>query len=391
MHNFDKIIDRRHTDSLKWDFMPVAGQTHNHDLLPMWVSDYDFSAPAPVLAALQQRVTQGVFGYSVRSQNYFNAVTDWFARRHQLTVDPQWICSVEGVVPGLALLIQMLSEPGQAVVIQGPYYGSFARVISLNQRRVLENPLQMDSETGYRMDLVQLQTLLEAHRPPVMILCNPHNPCGRCWSHEELSALLSLCQHYQVTLISDEIWCDLLLPGARFTSLLAVNQAQQPPVIVANSVSKTFGLSGLRIANFVVADGRLRQRFSERLDAHGLDVFNVLAMTAATAAYCHAESWLDQLLVYLADNRQWFCQQMTRYIPWARIIPAQASYLLWLDCRQLGLDDDALKHTIISQAKIVPSMGIGFGAQGCGFIRLNAGCPRQHLQQAIAGLKCIRG
>lgn len=390
MHQFDEVINRRHTGSLKWDFMPVSQHQRTGQLLPMWVSDYDFAVPPAVVAALHQRVEHGVFGYSTRGEDYFTALCNWFLQRHQLAFDRQWVCSVEGVAPGLSLLLQMLTRPGEGVVVQAPYYGTFGKIITLNQRRLLENPLRPDSKAGYCMDLDHLTRLLETQRPPLMILCNPHNPCGRCWSVAELEALLTLCQRYQVCLLSDEIWCDLLLPAARFTSVLQIEN-QPDTLIVANSASKTFGLSALRIANFIIPDNRVRQNFIERLNAHGMDVFNVLAMTAATAAYHHGQRWLDQLLAYLADNRNWFCQQAERYLPWAQITPAQASYLLWMDCRELGVNDEELKRIMIEHAGILPSMGCDFGDQGSGFIRLNLGCPRQYLHQAMDGLKQLNG
>lgn len=386
MNHFDEIIDRRHTDSLKWDFMPVSQHIDSQRLLPMWVSDYDFAAPPAVLAALHQRVQHGVFGYSKPGERYFMALCDWFLRRHQLSVDPQWVCSVEGVVPGLALLLQMLTEPGQPVVIQAPYYGSFGKIITLNQRRLLENPLRPDAKTGYCMDLDHLKYLLATQRPPLMILCNPHNPCGRCWSATELEAVIALCQQYQVCLLADEIWCDLLLPTAHFTSILHTKH-RPANLIVVNSASKTFGLSALRISNFIIPDHSLRQHFIQRLYAHGMDVFNVLAMTAATAAYNQAQPWLEQLLIYLADNRRWFCQQAEQYLPWAQITPAQASYLLWMNCSQLRVNDQELKRMMIDHAGILPAMGCDFGSQGSGFVRLNLGCPRQYLHQAMDGLK----
>lgn len=381
-HNFDNIIERRGTGSVKWDGITSPG-------LPMWVSDFDFPAPPAVLEALHQRVDHGVFGYSNRDQIYYDALLGWFAGRHDLTLRQEWICSVEGVVPGLALLLQMLSQPGDGVVVQGPYYGSFANIITLNGRTLLDNPLREDPELGYRMDYHQLEQLFRSRRPPLMILCNPHNPTGRCWSADELTRLLTLCERYDVTVLSDEIWADLLLPGSRFTSVLHLDPRWRGRIIAATAPSKTFGLSSLRLSNFLIPDDTLRQRFLQRLDAHGLDVFNAMSLTAATAALRYGAAWLDELLVYLAENRRWFSEQAALHLPWATIIPAQGTYLLWMDCRALGLDDETLKQRVIEQAGIIPSMGSGFGPEGRGFIRLNLGCPRRYLEQAMAGLRQV--
>lgn len=388
--DFDQVIDRHHTGSLKWDFVQRFIGSEGDGLLPMWVSDYDFLSPPDVRAALYQRTEHGVFGYSERTADYFEAVTDWFQARHRLFIQPEWICSCEGVVPGLSLLVQALSQPGDAVVVQGPYYGSFNKIISLNGRCLIENPLQAETEKGYVMDLGHLEDVFRAHRPPLMILCNPHNPTGRCWSADELTQLMFLCEQYDVTVLSDEIWADLLLPGTRFISVLSLGERWHPRIVAATSASKTFGLSSLRISNFLIPDSLLRETFNTRLDAHGMDVFNAMSMTAATTAYRHSGPWLDALLVYLAENRRWFEYQAREYLPWCRITPAQATYLLWLDCRALRMDDDTLREAVIREAGIAPSMGTGFGPSGSGFIRLNLGCPREYLRQALSGLRRLQ-
>jgi len=383
--DFNQVVDRHHTSSVKWDFMGHYLQLHETDLLPMWVSDFDFPCPPAVQKALHTRVDHGVFGYSERDEDYYRAAIEWFAQRHQLLLERQWFTSIEGVVPGIALLIQMLSQPGDGVVVQGPYYGSFKKVITLNGRRVLENPLQ-EREGEYHFDFTQLAELLQREKPPLLVLCNPHNPTGRCWNRQELTQLLMLCQQHGVTVISDEIWADLILPEERFTSVLHLGPQWHDRVIVATSASKTFGLSSLRISNFLIPNTAQREQFVERLNAHGLDVFNALAMTAATAAYQQGGPWLDALLAYLAENRRWFAQALEQAAPWCRMMSAQGTYLAWLDCRALGLDDEALQLAMRQQAKIAPSMGYGFGDQGEGFIRINLGCPRAYLEMAVAGL-----
>ncbi|PVZ84146.1 aminotransferase [Serratia sp. S1B] len=387
--DFNQVINRHNTSSVKWDFMAHYLQLSETDLLPMWVSDFDFPCPEKVQQALHTRVDHGVFGYSERNDDYYQAAIDWFARRHQLTLERHWFTSIEGVVPGIALLIQMLSQPGDGIVLQGPYYGSFSKVITLNGRRMLENPLQLQGGY-YRFDFAQLEALLVMEKPPLLVLCNPHNPTGRCWNPEELTQLLQLCRQHQVTVISDEIWADLLLPDARFTSLLHLDQQWHDQVIVATSASKTFGLSSLRISNFLIPNAEIRSAFIERLNAHGHDVFNALSMTAATAAYLHCESWLDDLLVYLAQNRRWFEQALASTIPWCKMTLAQGTYLAWLDCRSLCLDDKELQNALIHKSKIVPSMGYTFGQNGRGFIRINLGSPRQYLEQTIKGIAKLK-
>lgn len=383
--NFNQVINRHNTGSVKWDFIEHYLQLDGSDLLPMWVSDFDFKCPPEVQNALHSRVDHGIFGYSERDDHYYQAAMDWFSKRHNLQLKREWFTSVEGVVPGLALLIQMLSNPGDAVVIQGPYYGSFAKIITMNGRNVIENPLT-ESPQGYQFDYAQLESCFRQYTPPLLLLCNPHNPTGRCWTHDELTRLMTLCRAHGVTVISDEIWADLLLPGQAFTSVLHLDKDCLEHVIAATAASKTFGLSSLRISNFLIPNARMRGAFIDRLNAHGLDVFNALSMTAATAAYQHGEAWLNDLQRYLAENRRWFEQALSYAAPWCKMTRAEGTYLAWLDCRALGLNDDALQQALIHTSKIAPSMGRSFGSQGKGFIRINLGCPRQYLEDAIRGL-----
>ncbi|MCA6219618.1 MalY/PatB family protein [Photorhabdus antumapuensis] len=383
--DFNQIIDRHNTGSVKWDFLNRYLPLNKTDLLPMWVSDVDFQCPEEVLQTLYSRIGHGIFGYSERDDLYYQAAIDWFSRRHKLTLYRDWFTSIEGVIPGLALLIQMLSKPGEGVVVQGPYYASFAKIITMNGRMVIENPLLASLE-GYKIDYDHLERMLKYHKPPLLLLCNPHNPTGRCWDSDELLQLLMLCKSYGTTVISDEIWADLILPWGKFTSILHLGSEWHSNVIAATSTSKAFGLSSLRISNFLIPDPELRCAFIDRLNAHGLDVFNALSMTAATAAYQYGDVWLDELQHYLAENRHWFEQALTSAVPWCRMTKAEGTYLAWLDCRNLGLDDDTLQQVLLQKAKIVVSMGWSFGDRGKGFIRINLGCPRQYLEKAITGL-----
>ncbi|WP_047682577.1 MULTISPECIES: MalY/PatB family protein [Xenorhabdus] len=384
-YDFNQIIDRHNTGSIKWDFLDRYLQLNTNDLLPMWVSDYDFQCPKEVQQALSSRIDHGIFGYSERDDLYYQAAIDWFAKRHKLTLHRDWFTSIEGVIPGLALLIQMLSKPGEGVVIQGPYYSSFAKITTMNGRKVIENPL-IETPEGYKIDYGHLKHILEQHRPPLLLLCNPHNPTGRCWDRNELLQLLILCKKYGTTVLSDEIWADLTLPWGKFTSVLHLDSEWHEHVIVATSSSKTFGLSSLRISNFLIPNPSLRQAFNDRLHAHGLDVFNSLSMAAATAAYQYGEIWLDNLLDYLAENRIWLEQALASSAPWCRMIKAEGTYLAWLDCRDLDLDDNTLQQILIQKAQVAVSMGCNFGDKGKGFIRINLGCPRQYLEKAMAGL-----
>ncbi|PSV15622.1 aminotransferase [Photobacterium kishitanii] len=383
-NSFDRVINRRHTCSLKWDFMQQKLGVDGSNKLPMWVSDYDFQAPEAVLDIMQQRINHGIFGYAERDNDYYQAIINWYQSRHQLTIDQDWITTVHGVLPGLSVAIQMLTNIGDNVVIQTPGYGSFRKITELNDRVIIENPL-IETNGHYCMDLTHLEHCFQ-QGAKVMIFCNPHNPVGRAWTTSEIIALATLCQQYNVWLLSDEIWGDLAMPNHSYHSLLSLPPALLQHTMVATAASKTFGLSSLRISNIMIPNTELRERFIRRLDAHGMDVFNSLAMCAATAAYTTSSQWLDDLISYLQANINLLSKFINTELPLLRFMPPEAGYLAWVDCRKLHLSDDELEQKLIN-AGIVPSMGIAFGSDGSGFIRLNLGCPQETLQLALEHLK----
>ncbi|WP_373944376.1 pyridoxal phosphate-dependent aminotransferase [Vibrio chagasii] len=384
MNAFDNKINRRDTGSVKWDFMEQKLGLEGTDLLPMWVSDYDFQAPQQVLNRLTQDISHGVFGYSERQEDYYQAAINWFKTQHNTVIKKEWITSIHGVLPGIAMALQMLTKVNDQVVIQSPGYGSFRKIIELNDRRVLNNPL-IESGGHYRLDLAHLEDCF-ASGAKALIFCNPHNPTGRAWTEQEITQVAELCQKYRVWLISDEIWSDLVLAPNAFYSSLRLPKALTDRLIVATAASKTFGLSSLRISNFIIPNEELKTQFVRRLDAHGMDCFNNLSMSAATTAYQECEAWLADLKQYLQSNIETLSKFLKAELPHIRFTKPEATYLAWLDCRAMQLSDTELEQKLIS-AGIVPSMGCGFGEEGSGFIRLNLGCPAEVLEGALLRLK----
>ncbi|WP_019616908.1 MalY/PatB family protein [Psychromonas ossibalaenae] len=385
---FDKVTDRRGSGSLKWDFMENKLGLNSPDLLPMWVSDYDFKAPPAVLDALQTRIEHGVFGYAERDPDYYQAVINWYKDQYNIRLRKSWITTVHGVLPGLSIMIQMLTKVGDSVIMQTPGYGSFRKISALNERNILENPLR--EENGhYTMDLEHLESCFIAGAK-MMILCNPHNPVGRAWSENEIISVAQLCHKYDVYLLSDEIWGDLMMPDHHYYSALSLPNELQQKLVVATAASKTFGLSSMRISNFMIANESLRGQFTQRLDAHGMDVYNSMAMCAATTAYQTSAEWLSELKSYLHSNIEYLNDFICRELPQLQFHPPQAGYLAWVDCRQLNVSDQQLESQLVS-AGIVPSMGTAFGDVGKGFIRLNLGCPRETLIEACTRLKKALG
>ncbi|WP_086981563.1 MalY/PatB family protein [Vibrio aphrogenes] len=384
MNSFDQLINRKDTGSLKWDNMPQKLGLTGNDLLPMWVSDYDFKAPTLVLDALQQRIDHGVFGYSERDDTYYQAIIDWYQNHHNTVVKKEWITTVHGVLPGLSLAIQMLTKSGDSIVLQSPGYGSFRKIINLNDRVVVENPL-LENDGEYQLDFEHLEACF-AQGTKVLIFCNPHNPTGRVWSEAEVLKIAELCRKYHVWLLSDEIWGDLAISDKQYYSALRLPDLLRERLIVATAASKTFGLSSLRISNFMIPDESVRSEYLRNLDAHGMDVFNCLSIVAATTAYQTCSDWLEELRSYLRENITQLEQFISKELSGVRFIPPQAGYLAWLDCRLLNLTDTELEERFI-RAGIVPSMGISFGKEGTGFVRLNLGCPKATLNEAFIRIK----
>ena len=382
--SFDCIHNRCNTGSLKWDFMKEKLGLDGTDRLPMWVSDYDFQAPPQVLEALHNRIDHGIFGYAERNEDYYQAIITWYQQQHHIHIEKEWITTVHGVLPGLSMAIQLLTETNDKVVMQTPGYGSFRKIVEFNDRVLVENPL-LEQQGTYSLDLVHLESCFQ-QGAKVMIFCNPHNPVGKAWSKEEITAVAELCDQYDVWLLSDEIWGDLAMGDNTYHSALSLPEDLQQKLIVATAASKTFGLSSVRISNFMIPNQELKARLVRRLDAHGMDVYNSLAMCAATAAYQTSAPWLNELKTYLQENISTLANFIKTELPELSFTPPEAGYLAWVDCRALGLTDKELEQKLVD-AGIVPSMGIAFGSEGSGFIRLNLGCPREVLVQAIQRIK----
>lgn len=383
-NDFNQLIDRTNTNSVKWDFVSEKLGLNGDNLLPMWVSDYDFAAPEAVISALTQRIEHGVFGYSERDDTYFQAVINWFHTQHDVTIKQEWIATIDGVLPGIAMLLQNLTQVGDSIVIQTPGYGSFNKIVELNHRVIVENPLR-EQEGRYEMDLAHLERCFKAGAK-MMILCNPHNPVGRAWTYPDIEAVAKLCEQYDVWLVSDEIWSDLAMPNYRYCSALQLPPELSQRLIVATAASKTFGLSSLRISNFVIQNSEVKQQFETRMDAHGMDVSNCLSMSAATAAYRHCAPWLNELKIHLQSNIDQLSEFIAQELPQLTMRKPEAGYLAWIDCRALGLSDHELEARCHKQG-LIPSMGIAFGSLGSGFLRLNLGCPQDRLIDACLRLK----
>jgi cystathionine beta-lyase len=382
-YDFDEEISRRGTLSIKHDFAAERGMPD--DLLPMWVADMDFRAPTEVIEGLAETAAHGIFGYSEVKADYARVVIDWFARRFGWRPEPTCLIKVPGVVYALSAAVRSLTEPGDAVVIQTPVYYPFSRCVTDNGRRLATNPLKI-VDGRYRMDLDDLEKKIETEKIKMLVLCSPHNPVGRVWTREELADLASLCLKKRVLIVSDEIHCDFVFGERRHHVLNSIDPALDEISIVLTAPSKTFNLAALHAANVFAPNPALRGAFKNEVAASGLSQLNVMGLVACRRAYEFGESWLEELLKYLEGNIRAAEKFFRERLPELKPFDLEGTYLLWFDCRDLGLDHAELNRLIIGEAKLWLDDGAMFGPEGAGFQRMNVACPRRVLMEALERL-----
>lgn len=351
----------------------------------MWVADMDFRSPQPVIDALVRRAEHGIFGYPTRSDNYFQAIINWQKKRHGWETRRSWVITTPGVVPAISLAIQAFTQPGDKIVVQPPVYYPFFKLVSNTGRQIVENPL-LESDGFYRMDYENLDTQLSDSRVGMMILCSPHNPVGRVWTREELTRLGQVCAKHEVLVVSDEIHSDLVFSWARHTPFAAISPEFEQNSVTLLAPSKTFNLAGLSTSIAIIPDDRLNSRFCHVIEAAGTGGSSIFGMTALEAAYTQGEEWLDQLLEYLEGNLIFLEQFFRSHIPEIQVRRPEGTYLVWLDCRALGLDRAGLRKFMIDNAGLGLNEGAVFGSPGEGYMRLNAACPRSVLEQSLERL-----
>ncbi len=379
--NFDEVIDRRNTASVKWDLADELFRTEG--ILPMWVADMDFRSPPAVIEALHARAAHGVFGYTACMASYYEAVIGWMKKRHDWDIARDWIVPSPGVVPALSMLVQALTGPVDRVILQTPVYYPFMAAIEKNGREILRNPLTL-GDGRYRMDFDGLEQAAADPRAKLIILCSPHNPVGRVWAPDELRRLGEICIRNGVLVISDEIHGDLMLRGKAHMPFASLGDELSAHSITCTAPSKTFNLPGLQTANIIIPDEGIRKAFSAVLERNGIMEPNAFGPAALEAAYRHGEEWLEQLLRYIEGNLEFLKKFLSEKIPRIKVIEPDATYLVWLDCRGLGLDRKALKRLIRSDAKVALDEGHIFGSpEGDGFERVNIACPRSVLEEGL--------
>ncbi len=384
-YDFDIVIDRHDTGSLKWD--AVGRLFGDPDLLPLWVADMDFAAPPEVLDALKARADHGVFGYTCCMPPYYDAVSAWMKKRHRWEVASEWIVFSPGIVPALNLLVETLTAPGEGVIVQQPVYYPFMEAVNRHDRVLMNNAL-IEEAGVYRMDFSGLERMAKDPSAKLIILCSPHNPVGRVWKEEELRRLGDICFGNGVTVVSDEIHSDLVFPGNIHLPFASLGREYLEHSVVCTAPSKTFNLAGLQASNLIIADQEKRRLYRRALDRYGLGLPGSFGVTALVAAYRHGEDWLDALMAYLYGNLEFLKNFIKERIPEISITEPEATYLVWLDCRRLGLDRESLRLFIREKARLALDDGFIFGSsEGDGFQRINIACPRSLLKEALLRLE----
>jgi len=384
MFDFDRVIERRGTHSAKWDMIAKLSGIQAPDALPMWVADMDFAAPRGVTEALMEEVRRATHGYYADTGSWASALVEWMKRRHRLALEPGWVSQTPGIVSGLGLILQAITEAGDEVVVFPPAYHAFRKIIVANDRRILDVQL-IEKGARYHMDLAALEARLTP-RTKVVFYCNPHNPGGTAWTGEETRALADLCAKHDLILVSDEIHCDLMLDGAVHTPALTAAPEFADRIVTCLAATKTFNLAGAHVGACVTPNAALRQRLDRRIAASGLSSYNSFGMIATEAAWRTGEAWLDALLVYLAGNRDLLDARIEEVIPGARPMPLASTYLAWVDFSGTGLAPEDVAERVKNRARIFASPGEQFGPGGAGWLRLNFAMPRPLLEEALGRL-----
>ena len=380
-YDFDEIIVRRDTNAEKWDSVADG------DVLPMWVADMDFRTAPAIINALQRRVSHGIFGYTRVPDEYYKAVSEWFSRRHGWKPEREWFICTTGVVPAISAIIKALTVPGDKVIIQTPVYNCFFSSIRNNGCEIADSPLIYENNT-YRMDYEDLERKAADERTKVMLLCNPHNPAGRVWTKEELTKVGEICLRHNVTVISDEIHCELVYPGYTYTPFASLSEEFQRRCVTCVSPSKAFNIAGLQIANIIAQDEETRRKIDKAININEVCEVNPFGVEAAMAAYSEeGEEWLLQLLDYLKGNYDCMKEFCEKHLPDFPIVKLEGTYLVWMNCERLHIPSGTLEKRLIEEAKLWINPGTLYGAEGEGFMRWNIACPRAVM---IKGLKRFR-
>ena len=382
-YDFDEIVNRRGTNSVKWDEAKEEG------VIPMWVADMDFKAAPCILEALKKRVDHGVFGYTIVPDSYYESIISWFERRHQWHIERDWIIYTSGVVPAISAIIKALTEPGDKVLVQTPVYNCFFSSIRNNGCTTAENAL-VRKGNSYEIDFDDFERQAADEKTKVFLLCNPHNPAGRVWTPEELSRMNDICLKHGVKVIADEIHCELVMPGHEFTPFAAVSKACQDNCITTNSPTKSFNIAGLQIANIITNNAEDRQKIDRAININEVCDVNPFGVIALQAAYNEGEDWIDQLNVYLWENYQALKTFFKDNLPQLEVINLEGTYLVWVNVRAMGMTGNELTDKLLKEGKVFVNRGTMYGeTTGEDYIRIKIAMPRSLMLEGLKRMKDV--
>jgi cystathionine beta-lyase len=377
-YNFDELIDRTNTNSIKYDARKMF--FGNENVLPLWVADMDFRTPDFIVDAIKKRAEHEVFGYTFRGESYNQSIVNWLKRRHNWEIKPEWISFSPGVVAGLTMAIEAFSKPGDGVIVQPPVYFPFFDSVKGTGREMIENPLRIENGRYY-FDLEDLKSKITP-KTKLLLLCNPQNPGGMAWTEKELTDLAQLCLENKILIISDEIHSDLIFDGYKHTPLAGISEEFAQNCVVCMAPSKTFNTAGLTTSFLVIPNKRHFVAYERVMRLPHLHMGNIFGTAALEAAYTHGEEWLAQLLKYLQENYSFLEQFFNENLPEVKVMRPESTYLIWLDFSAYGLTDETINKKLIDGG-VGLNRGVQFGKQGSGFMRINIGCPRSVLEEAL--------
>ncbi len=376
MSKFDEIFDRKNSNSFKWDYLEE--KFGNNDVLPLWVADMDFKSPKIVSETLEKISSNGFFGYTFKGGEFYNAIVNWIAKRHDWKIDKNNIFTTHGVVNGLSAAINAFSDEGDKIIIQTPVYHPFYKVIEANKREIIKSPLKLRDDK-YEMDFDNLNEIID-EKTKILILCNPHNPVGRVWTEQELKKLSNLIVEKDIILLSDEIHSDLIFKPNRHTPIAKLSKEISEKTITFMAPSKTFNLPGLETSYAIIENENYADKFNEVLNSWSITGNNIYGIFGTQTAYSYCESWLEELLDYIYGNYIYLKDFFSSKIPEIKTYPLEGTYLMWINCKGLNMTSDELDNFFIEKVKVGLNPGYIFGKEGEGFQRINIACPRKYLE-----------
>lgn len=381
--DLNKVIDRKNTYSKKYDCAKENGMPEG--LIPFWIADMDFPVAPAITEALQERINHGIYGYSDTNERYFDAVSAWFTNHFHWTPKPEWLVKTPGIVPAINIGVQALTEEGDAILVNRPVYYPFLEAIDHNKRKLINSPL-IQKDGHYEMDFEDMERKIVENHVKLAIICTPHNPVGRLWTEKELRTYLDICLKHDVKIIADEIHADFNLPGETHHTFGSLGEDAEQNAIICTAPSKTFNIAGLQISNIWIANKEIREKFLAVETTFGYCEVNIMGIIACEAAYRGGEEWLKEVKAYIADNRKYTEDFLSKYLPKMKLTPAEGLYLLWIDCNAYGLTPKELEEKLVKEAGLWMDMGDMFGEEGNGFFRMNIACPRVTLEQGLKQL-----